>query len=185
MPFCSLFVPKYPPECEFSCRNLITCSALVFSKINHCSQSGKKACIDGVYLRTFWAKQLNDKEVKSATLPRFSLLRVLARDERPDTVADNELSPMHLAAAQVPFSGTRCPQVLLLKCVSTARGGKLVPGSSCVAESPAPSPTIPGHRVALQLRLHSTYADWLRSWDCQSRNQKELLGEGLVSTEEL
>lgn len=48
-----------------------------------------------------------------------------------------------------------------------------------------PSPTIPGHRVALQLRLHSTYADWLRSWDCQSRNQKELLGEGLVSTEEL
>lgn len=125
MPFCSLFVPKYPPECEFSCRNLITCSALVFSKINHCSQFGKKACIDGVYLRTFWAKQLNDKEVKSATLPRFSLLRVLARDERPDTVADNELSPMHLAAAQVPFSGTRCPQVLLLKCVSTARGGSL------------------------------------------------------------
>lgn len=124
LPFCSLFVPKYPPECEFNCRNLITCSALVFSKINHCSQSGKKACIDGVYLRTFWAKQLNDKEVKSATLPRFSLLRVLARDERPDTVADNELSPMHLAAAQVPFSGTRCPQVLLLKCVSTAGGGE-------------------------------------------------------------
>lgn len=143
LPFCSLFIAKYLPECEFSCRNLITCSALVFSKINHCSQFGKKACIDGVYLRTFWAKQLNDKEVKSATLPRFSLLRVLARDERPDTVADNELSPMHLAAAQVPFSGTRCPQVLLLKCVSTARGGKLVPGSSCVAESPDPLPHHP------------------------------------------
>lgn len=122
LPFCSLFVPKYPPECEFSRRNLITCSASVFSKINHCSRFGKKACIDGVYLRIFWAKQLSDKEVKSATLPRFSLLRVLARAERPGTAADNELSSVHPAAAQVPFSGTRDPQVLLLQCVSTAGG---------------------------------------------------------------
>lgn len=48
---------------------------------------------------------------------------------------------MHPAAAQVPFSGTRYPHVLLLKCVSTAGGGgELVPDGSCVAESPDPPP---------------------------------------------